>query len=585
MTRIAILDKDKCQPKKCAQECKKYCPRVRMGEEAIVIGSDGKPIIDEDLCVGCGICIKKCPFDAISIINLPEALTEDPVFRYGPNAFELFRLPIPKKGEVVGILGRNGVGKTTALKLLSNLLKPNLGKEELNEKEILDYFKGTELQAYFRDLFAEKINISYKIQEINLIPKKFKGTAKELLSQFSKDISEISKKLNLEKILDSKLNELSGGELQKVVVAASILKDADLYFFDEPASYLDIKERIRVAKVIRELAEKGKSILVIEHDLLILDYLTDSTHLLFGKPSAYGIVSHPLSERRGINTYLDGYLSDENVRFRDKPIKFDPGTLKSTISKTPLIIWPKLTKKLGNFSLTVKPSQINTGEIVGIIGANGIGKTTFMKLLSGELKPDKGKLNFTLKISYKPQYIEANKGLVRDILRKVNKKLLTIEYRTEILEPLEIIPLLEKDLTELSGGELQRVSIAACLGRDAELYLLDEPSNYLDIEQRLKVAKTLRKISKTRDSSFIIIDHDLLFLSYFSNRFLSFSGEPAKTGIANEIESVKSGLNSFLKELDITLRKDPDSGRPRVNKLNSRLDRAQKGKNQYWSFK
>ena len=98
MTRIAILDGDKCQPKKCAQECKKACPRVRLGEEAVVIGPDGKPIIDEVLCVGCAICIKKCPFDAILIINLPEALKEAPIFRYGKNAFELFRLPIPKKG-------------------------------------------------------------------------------------------------------------------------------------------------------------------------------------------------------------------------------------------------------------------------------------------------------------------------------------------------------------------------------------------------------------------------------------------------------------------------------------------------------
>ncbi|UCD03521.1 MAG: ribosome biogenesis/translation initiation ATPase RLI [Candidatus Woesearchaeota archaeon] len=584
MTRIAILDRDKCQPKKCAQECKKACPRVRVGEEAVVIGPDGKPIIDEGLCVGCAICIKKCPFGAISIINLPEALKEDPIFRYGPNAFELFRLPIPKKKEVVGLLGRNGVGKTTALKLLSNLLKPNLGRESVEEKDILDHFKGTELQAYFKNLNSDKIKVSYKIQEINLISKQFKGTAKQLLNKFSKNIKNISKKLGLDDILNSKLSKLSGGELQKVVVAAAILKEADLYFFDEPASYLDIKERIRVAKVIRELAEKGKPVIVIEHDLLILDYLTDSTHLLFGKSGAYGIVSHPLSERRGLNTYLDGYLSDENIRFRDKPIKFDPGALKSELSQETLILWPKMAKKLGKFNLEVEPSEIKLGEIVGIIGANGIGKTTFMKMLAGELKPDEGKLNFTLKISYKPQYIEANKGLVLDVLKKINKKLLTIEGKNEILEPLEVIPLLEKDLTELSGGELQRVAIAACLGRDADLYLLDEPSNYLDVEQRLHVAKTLRKISKKKNASFIIIDHDLLFLSYFSSRFLVFTGEPAKKGVAKEIAGVKEGMNSFLKELDVTLRKDPDSGRPRVNKLNSRLDREQKSKNHYWYF-
>lgn len=588
MTRIAILDKEKCQPKKCSYECKKACPRVRLGEEAIVIGPDKKPIIDEDLCVGCGICIKKCPFDAIRIINLPEELEEKPIFRYGKNAFELFRLPIPKEKKVVGLLGRNGIGKTTALRLLSGFITPNLGKieEKTSKEEILDQFKGSELQAYFKDLFNKNIEVSYKVQEINLIPERFKGKVKELLKKFGseEEIKEISDKLKLNPVLNSKLSSISGGELQKVAIATSILKDADLYFFDEPASYLDIKERIRVSKIIRELAERGNSVIVVEHDLLVLDYLTDSTHLLFGKPGAYGIVSHPISERRGINTYLGGYLADENIRFRDKEIKFDSTILKEKVETSPLIRWPKMSKKLGDFKLKVEASEIKKGEVVGVIGANGIGKTTFMKILAGELEPDTGDLNFTLNISYKPQYIEAKKGLVMNVLREINEELLTTQGKNQILKPLEVIPLLEKNIQELSGGELQRVAIAACLGREADLYLLDEPSNYLDVEQRLKVAKTLRKFNKNKEAAFIVIDHDLLFLSYFSNRFLVFSGEPAKEGIAKKIAGVKEGMNSFLKELGITLRKDPDSGRPRVNKLNSRLDREQKSKNRHWDF-
>ena len=157
MSRIAILKRADCNPKKCSHECEKYCPVNRTGKECIIIDETAK--IAEELCTGCGICPKKCPFDAIQIVNLPHQLKEKPVFRYGKNAFELFRLPVPQKGQVVGILGSNGIGKSTALEMLAGLLKPNLGQfeKELLEKEIIDSFKGTELQAYFTKLFSQKI--------------------------------------------------------------------------------------------------------------------------------------------------------------------------------------------------------------------------------------------------------------------------------------------------------------------------------------------------------------------------------------------------------------------------------------------
>jgi len=119
--RIAILIKDRCKPKNCAKECIKFCPRVRAGDETIVMGEEGKPIISEELCVGCGICVHKCPFDAIKIIGLAEELKEDLVHQFSKNGFRLFRLPIPKEGSCIGILGPNGIGKTTAIKSMTIL--------------------------------------------------------------------------------------------------------------------------------------------------------------------------------------------------------------------------------------------------------------------------------------------------------------------------------------------------------------------------------------------------------------------------------------------------------------------------------
>src|SRR5208282_4083427 len=117
--RIAIIEKDRCQTRKCSEECIKYCPKVRTGDETVKIGEDGKALISEELCVGCGICVKKCPTQAIMIIGLPDKLADQLTHRYGGNGFALYGLPTPSQGRVSGILGVNGIGKSTAVKILS----------------------------------------------------------------------------------------------------------------------------------------------------------------------------------------------------------------------------------------------------------------------------------------------------------------------------------------------------------------------------------------------------------------------------------------------------------------------------------
>lgn len=129
LTRVAIVDADKCKPKKCRQECKKSCPVVKMGKLCIEVEpTSNVSYISEELCIGCNICVKKCPFQAINIINLPKNLEKEVTHRYGPNSFKLHRLPLPRAGQVLGLVGTNGIGKSTALKVLAGKLKPNLGQ-------------------------------------------------------------------------------------------------------------------------------------------------------------------------------------------------------------------------------------------------------------------------------------------------------------------------------------------------------------------------------------------------------------------------------------------------------------------------
>jgi len=579
MSRIAIVEKKKCHPDECGNLCLKKCPINKTGDECIKI-VNGKAWIDEVLCVGCGICPKVCPFNALDIINLPEALNTTAVHRYGENQFSLYNLPVPVFGKVVGIIGRNGIGKSTAMKILAGVLQPNFENYETTStyRDLINYFKGTEAQSYFEKLEKGQIKIAYKPQQVELIPKTFSGTVAELLQKVDEknEFANVTTALDLTPILERDIKHISGGELQRVAIAACVLKKANVYFFDEPTSYLDIKQRLKIAKYIRELADQQTAVLVIEHDLIILDYLTDYVHLVYGKESAYGIVSSLKATKNGINTYLAGYLREENVRFRDHEITFDVHPEESVISTTQLVSWEPFEKQLGSFSFTAQKGIVYRNDIIGVLGENGIGKTSFVKELVSASKQEND-VNLTLaetlaelQVAYKPQQIESSDEMVRLYLKDA------LKYDLQLIQPLHIQPLLDLQLNELSGGELQRVTIAKVLAQDAQLYFLDEPSAYLDVEQRLALSKVVANMMDIKRASALVVDHDLLFIDYISKRLLIFEGQPAIRGEATGPFGMMEGMNNFLDGMDITFRRDEANNRPRVNKVDSQKDKEQK---------
>jgi ATP-binding cassette subfamily E protein 1 len=363
-------------------------------------------------------------------------------------------------------------------------------------------------------------------------------------------------------------------------LAACIAKDADIYYLDEPTSFLDVFQRLSIAKTIREFC-KNKSVMIADHDLATLDFLADRIHIFYGFPSVYGIVSKPYGVRVGINTFLDGYIKEDNVRIRSEPITFFASLIEKGISPEILISFEKLVKKFEKFELKVNSGNIRKKEVLGCLGANALGKTTFAKILAGEIKQDQGEIKDTIKVSYKPQYIQTDfKGSVKEFLSAI-ADIESESYKAEIVRPLELERLLEKKIRELSGGELQRVAIAFCLSQQADLYLLDEPSAFLDVEQRLAVAKLIGKIIEQKEKSALVIDHDLLFLSKIGSRAMVFLGKPGINGKA-EVFSIKDAFNTFLKEVGVTFRQDKATGRPRANKPGSKLDREQKEREDYF---
>lgn len=595
--RIAIVSDDKCKPKKCRQECRKSCPVVKTGKLCIEVAPNSKiAFISENLCIGCGICTKKCPFGAITIINLPTNLESEVTHRYSANSFKLHRLPMPRPGQVLGLVGTNGIGKSTALKILSGKLKPNLGRfdDPPDWEDIIKHFRGSELQNYFTKVLEENIKTIIKPQYVDNIPRAIKGPVNkvgELLKARSEgddmaSIKTIIKMTDLSKLLKREVSKLSGGELQRFAIAMTCVQKANVYMFDEPSSYLDVKQRLNAALIIRSLSDTDVFTIVVEHDLSVLDYLSDYVCILYGVPSVYGVVSFPASVREGINIFLDGHIPSENLRFRSESLQFrlTDASDNMMIEQTSNFTYPSMSKTQGDFKLNVEAGSFNDSEIIVMMGENGTGKTTLCKLLAGAIPPDEGFKVPELNVSMKPQKIAPKfTGTVRQLfLKKIRSSFLHPQFNTDVVKPLKIEDIIDQEVQHLSGGELQRVAIVLALGKQADIYLIDEPSAYLDSEQRIICSKVIRRFIIHSKRTAFIVEHDFIMATYMADKVMVFEGQPSIDATARKAESLLTGCNRFLKNLNVTFRRDPNSFRPRINKLDSQMDKEQKSHGDYF---
>ncbi len=621
MKKVYMVDYDLCNLRFCGRQCIKKCPITQSNarlkankkkqEVPIYLQNSTKQIrIKDEGCLKCGICANMCPPKAIYIKYILEEPTDlIPTHKYpnsgGKEGFRLYNLPSLLSGKVSGLCGPNGIGKTTVLNLISGNLIPNFGQVDLNLNEIqwetvIRNIRESEMRNHFTALSQNDRKIAYKHQVLRVLFDKYKGKRVMDILNAEKEVSllffeKISDYLDLQPIADRFLKECSGGELQRFAIASVLIKEADIYIIDEPCTFLDVQKRIKLAQLFRARAngfdrEKPCPVLIVEHDLAVLDYVSDIIQLFYGVPHQFGIISKPLTTKIGINSYLDGYLKSENVEFRETKYGFKRSTSGRRWSNAKIFArYEKISKTFKSFHLDVNPGTIYSSEILGIVGENGCGKSTFAKILAGELQPDTGSKfeGIQAVVSYKPQYItQDTTQTVRDfVIERSHNYNFSEEMLRVLYRPLGINKLLSRSVSDLSGGELQRTYISACLAKIADLYILDEPSAYLDVEERIQIGRIIRTIAKRNAAVAICIEHDIQIADALIDRLLLFTGKPGIKGKTVGPLNKREGMNLFLKTIDVTFRRDPKTGRARLNKRGSQLDKIQRVSGQLWGVK
>ena len=628
---IAIVDQEKCKPKtpsfdflkKASKSCSKDC--IQVSRNAIKIS--------EEACAACLHRAKLCPGGAVKIVQLPSAL-EETTHSYGLNSFRLHGLPVPKRGHVLGLLGANGTGKSTILRILSGNLKPNLGYHEGKGAEWFDivrYYRGSELQNHFKGILNGTMQCALKPQ---MEDRKVSSiTVRSVLAKNDERglRDEYIRVLDLTKLLDRRICELSGGELQAVAICLTCIRDVQMYMFDEPSAFMDVRQRVQATAAIRSLVSRhDKVVIVVDHDIAILEYMCDHICCLYGQVAAYGVVSKCASAANAINQFLAGYLVSENIRFRKTPLAFRNATSSSVARDAPVEkdkvdakSFSKMPKKKKHsyteyasctvifgqhdgkcmdstsFKLFIEGGSYHRGEIIGIMGRNGTGKSTLVRHIAGKLEDvvkktqeianDSNVLKSAKSVSVKYQHLGSLRkfrGTCEALLeKKINPALGNRLFRLNVMRPLRMKKLMKCKVKELSGGQLQRLAIVICLGTPSDLYLLDEPSAFLDCEQRMQVTKVIRRwVVTTLKKTAFIVEHDLLMAASLFDRIVVVKGIPGVECTASPPTLLAKGFNDFLQSVGVTLRRDELSGRARINKANSVMDRKQKKSARHFVF-
>ncbi|SHK29034.1 ABC transporter ATP-binding protein [Paramaledivibacter caminithermalis] len=462
------------------------------------------------------------------------------------------------EGEFILLFGESGSGKSTLGRVFNKIVPEFYGgkiKGKIHGNEEV----GMVFQDPERQLLMDRVEREIAFGLENL------GVEHEIMK---KKVMECLSFLNMWDIKDKKTYELSGGQKQKTAIGATIAMGYKILVFDEPTSQLDPVTAEEILNIIKRLNDElGYTIILIEQRIDRCFHLADrilfmeDARLVFdGKPKDFvfwcnsknisflppvadffvkiGQEMIPFTVKEG-RKQLKTMLKCKN--FNKKEILHKDYQNKDEIINIKKL---KFTYKGGKDALKGIDLRVEKGEILGIMGENGGGKSTLLKNISGILKPTKGEIVVKGVVGFLSQ--NPNDYLFNDTLYEElkytldNNDIKDYSRIDKVLKDLNIYEYRHKNPRDLSGGEKQRAALASILVMEPEILLLDEPTRGLDniIKDRLgEILLNLKKLGKT----IIIVTHDVEFLGKFTDRVcLIFDGQIAQIG--SKCEVLNSGI-------------------------------------------